>query len=107
MAASYKTQGQNAQRLLAMNETLREREDAARIDGENLRLAREEVLTLRRKVEQHGEQMAEKDRTFQVISLIPSPCHFNELAIGPERRVQSPQPRVWSSGRAKGQSEEG
>ncbi|CAG7851635.1 SubName: Full=Uncharacterized protein {ECO:0000313/EMBL:CCA70170.1} [Serendipita indica DSM 11827] len=65
MAASYKTQGQNAQRLLAMNETLREREDAARIDAENLRLAREEVAVLRRKVEQHAEQMAEKDRAFQ------------------------------------------
>jgi autophagy-related protein 16-1 len=66
MAVVYKTQGQNAQRLLAMNETLREREDAARMDGENLRLAREEVGSLRRKVDQHGEQMAEKDRAFQV-----------------------------------------
>jgi autophagy-related protein 16 len=71
MAVVYKTQGQNAQRLLAMNETLREREDAARMDGENLRLAREEVASLRRRVEQHGEQMAEKDRAFQVCPIYP------------------------------------
>lgn len=66
MAVVYKTQGQNAQRLLAMNETLREREDIARMDGENLRIAREEVSALRRRVDQHSEQMAEKDRAFQV-----------------------------------------
>jgi autophagy-related protein 16-1 len=66
MAVVYKTQGQNAQRLLAMNETLREREDIARMDGENLRVAREEIAALRRRVDQHSEQMAEKDRSFQV-----------------------------------------
>jgi len=65
MAVVYKTQGQNAQRLLAMNETLREREDQARLDGENLRQAREEITSLRRKVDQHSEQMQEKDRAFQ------------------------------------------
>lgn len=67
MAVVYKTQGQNAQRLLAMNETLREREDAARMDAENLRVAREELTVLRRRVDQHAEQMAEKDRSVQVI----------------------------------------
>ena len=66
MAVVYKTQGQNAQRLLAMNETLREREDIARMDGENLRIAREEISSLRRRVDQHSEQMVEKDRAFQV-----------------------------------------
>jgi len=66
MAMVYKTQGQNAQRLLAMNETLREREDVARMDGESLRAAREEVVVLRRRIEQHAEQLAEKDRAFQV-----------------------------------------
>ncbi|KAG8787524.1 hypothetical protein FRC15_009009 [Serendipita sp. 397] len=68
MAAVYKTQGQNAQRLLAMNETLREREDTARLDGENLRLARDEISALRRRVDQHAEQMAEKDRAFQELT---------------------------------------
>lgn len=67
MAAVYKTQGQNAQRLLAMNETLREREDAARLDAENLRLAREELSILRKRTDQHAEQLAEKDRYTQVI----------------------------------------
>ncbi|KIM34253.1 hypothetical protein M408DRAFT_325704 [Serendipita vermifera MAFF 305830] len=68
MAVVYKTQGQNAQRLLAMNETLREREDIARMDSENLRIARDEIASLRRRVEQHAEQMAEKDRSFQELT---------------------------------------
>jgi autophagy-related protein 16-1 len=65
LATVYKTQGQNAQRLLAMNETLREKEEASRIDSENLRKTKEEVAVLRKKVEQHSELMAEKDRTAQ------------------------------------------
>ena len=68
LANLYKTQGQNAQRLLSMNETLREKEELSRIDAENLRKAREEITVLRKKVEQHGELMAEKDRTVQVRS---------------------------------------
>jgi len=66
LANLYKTQGQNAQRLLSMNETLREKEELSRIDAENLRKAREEITVLRRKVDQHGELMTEKDRTVQV-----------------------------------------
>lgn len=66
MATVYKTQGQNAQRLLSMNETLREKEEFSRLDTENLRKSREEVATLKRKVDQHAELMAEKDRTVQV-----------------------------------------
>lgn len=62
----YKTQGQNAQRLLAMNETLREKEELSRVDSENLRKCRDEIAVLRKKVEQHNELMAEKDRTAQV-----------------------------------------
>lgn len=66
LATVYKTQGQNAQRLLSMNETLREKEELSRVDTENLRKARDEVAVLRKKVEQHSELMAEKDRTAQV-----------------------------------------
>jgi autophagy-related protein 16 len=66
LANLYKTQGQNAQRLLSMNETLREKEELSRIDTENLRKSREELSALRRKVDQHAELMAEKDRTVQV-----------------------------------------
>jgi autophagy-related protein 16 len=62
----YKTQGQNAQRLLAMNETLREKEEMARIESEALRKAREDISHLKRKVDQHSELMTEKDRTAQV-----------------------------------------
>ncbi|GLB36361.1 putative autophagy protein 16 (ATG16) [Lyophyllum shimeji] len=67
LATVYKTQGQNAQRLLAMNETLREKEEMSRIDAENHRKAREEIAVLKRKVDQHAEVMAEKDRTVQIL----------------------------------------
>jgi len=66
LATVYKTQGQNAQRLLSMNESLREKEELSRLDSESLRKTREEIATLRRKVDQHSELMAEKDRTVQV-----------------------------------------
>ena len=66
LATVYKTQGQNAQRLLAMNETLREKEELSRMDAENLRKTRDEIAVLRKKVDQHSELMAEKDRTAQV-----------------------------------------
>jgi autophagy-related protein 16-1 len=66
LATVYKTQGQNAQRLLSMNETLREKEELSRIDSENLRKTRDDLAVFRRKVEQHNELMAEKDRTAQV-----------------------------------------
>lgn len=66
MAAVYKTQGQNAQRLLAMNETLREKEEAARIEAEHLRRVTDELSLFRSKVDQHNELMAEKERAMQV-----------------------------------------
>ncbi|ETW87477.1 hypothetical protein HETIRDRAFT_447981 [Heterobasidion irregulare TC 32-1] len=67
LATVYKTQGQNAQRLLAMNETLREKEELSRLDSEALRKSRDEIANLRRKVDQHAEVMAEKDRTAQIL----------------------------------------
>ncbi|KAI0095306.1 ATG16-domain-containing protein [Irpex rosettiformis] len=67
LATVYKTQGQNAQRLLAMTETLREKEELSRIESENLRRARDDIHALRKKVEQHNELMSEKDRTHQVL----------------------------------------
>ena len=66
LATVYKTQGQNAQRLLSMNETLREKEELSRIDSESLRKSKDEITSLKRKVDQHSELMAEKDRTVQV-----------------------------------------
>ncbi|OJT12609.1 Protein tipD [Trametes pubescens] len=67
LATVYKTQGQNAQRLLAMNETLREKEEMSRVDSESLRKSRDEIAILRKKVEQHSELMSEKDRTAQIL----------------------------------------
>ncbi|KAG9012248.1 hypothetical protein FRB90_006744 [Tulasnella sp. 427] len=65
MAAVYKTQGQNAQRLLAMNETLREKEEVSRLAAEELRRAKDDSLVLRRKVEQHNDLMSERDDRIQ------------------------------------------
>ena len=100
LATVYKTQGQNAQRLLAMNETLREKEELSRIDSEHLRKTRDEIAVLRRKVDQHNELMAEKDRTVQVriapllvvryalTSSLPLPI------LDPPRRDQHPPARA-------------
>ncbi|TFK57413.1 ATG16-domain-containing protein [Heliocybe sulcata] len=68
LATVYKTQGQNAQRLLAMTETLREKEEMSRLDAEDLRKTRDELAVLRRKVDQHSELMAEKERTVEVLT---------------------------------------
>ncbi|KAJ3815048.1 ATG16-domain-containing protein [Lentinula lateritia] len=67
MAGVYKTQGQNTQRLLAMTETLREKEELSRVDAEALRKSKDELTILRRKVDQHNEIMTEKDRTVQIL----------------------------------------
>jgi len=67
LATVYKTQGQNAQRLLSMNETLREKEEISRIDAESLRKSKDEIAALKRKVDQHAELMTEKDRTVQIL----------------------------------------
>ncbi|KAJ3750123.1 ATG16-domain-containing protein [Lentinula detonsa] len=67
LAGVYKTQGQNTQRLLAMTETLREKEELSRVDAEALRKSKDELGILRRKVEQHSELMTEKDRTVQIL----------------------------------------
>lgn len=67
LAAVYKTQGQNAQRLLSMNETLREKEEQTRVNLEELRAVKEEVERLRRISKDHNEQIAEKNRALQVL----------------------------------------
>jgi autophagy-related protein 16 len=85
LANLYKTQGQNAQRLLSMNETLREKEELSRMDSESLRKARDELATLRRKVDQHAELMAEKDRTVQVILTIALIISLLKPSLDPQR----------------------
>ena len=69
LAAVYKTQSQNSQRLLSMNETLREKEESLRTETQNYLHASEELNALRKKVDQHKELMAEKDRTAQVFNI--------------------------------------
>lgn len=89
LASVYKTQGQNAQRLLAMNETLREKEELSRIESENLRKAREDIDRLRRKVDQHNELMMEKDRTAQVSTRLPVSNVVHDVTFaGSSRRDQ-------------------
>jgi len=64
----YKTQTQSTQRLLAMTETLREKEELSRIGADDLRRVKEDALVLRRKVEQHNELMTEKDERIQTLT---------------------------------------
>ncbi|CAE6431404.1 unnamed protein product [Rhizoctonia solani] len=67
LAAVYKTQGQNAQRLLSMNETLREKEEQTRLNLEELRHAKDELERLRKVTKDHKEQIEEKNRALQVL----------------------------------------
>ncbi|ELU43248.1 ATG16 domain-containing protein [Rhizoctonia solani AG-1 IA] len=68
LAAVYKTQGQNAQRLLSMNETLREKEEQTRLNLEELRHTKEELERLRKITKDHKEQIEEKNRALQVLT---------------------------------------
>ncbi|PLW17911.1 hypothetical protein PCASD_08806 [Puccinia coronata f. sp. avenae] len=67
LATVYKTQGQNAQRLLVMNEALREREERSRAEVEETRLLRVEAARLRERVASHAEVMREKERNVQIL----------------------------------------
>ena len=87
----HKQQNQYTLRLLSMNETLREKEELARAESDQLRKVRDEVATLRRKVDQHNELMSEKDRTAQV-RLHCLDLFFSHRTTFPDptRRVTSP-----------------
>ncbi|MBW0469590.1 hypothetical protein O181_009305 [Austropuccinia psidii MF-1] len=67
LSSVYKTQNQNAQRLLVMNEALRERDERSRSEGEELRLLKIEVARLRERVANHSEVMREKERNVQIL----------------------------------------
>jgi len=68
LAAVYKTQSQNAQRLLVLTETLRESDDRARVEGEELRTLRLEVEKLSRKAEDAQALKREKERTIEKLT---------------------------------------
>ena len=82
-----------------MNETLREKEELSRIDAENLRKTKEDLTIFRRKVDQHAELMAEKDRTVQVRTTMLRPSTFTYLLPSlypdPARRDQHLATRAW------------
>lgn len=101
LANLYKTQGQNAQRLLSMNETLREKEEVSRIDSENLRKVKDEIAALRVKVGQHAELMAEKDRTIQVSQT--QICRYQSVSLNYRFRYSMTKlvQHFWNSVRLK------
>lgn len=71
-----------------MNETLREKEEAIRIESESLRKAHDELGGLRKRVDQHNELMTEKDRTVQVsfeLALTLAHNLTTRCAIDPQR----------------------
>lgn len=100
LATVYKTQGQNAQRLLAMNETLREKEEISRLDSESLRKSRDEIAALRKKVDQHNELMIEKDRTAQVRTLYWTVMLCSDQPFARSSTTRS-APYSWSSLRSR------
>ncbi|KDN48461.1 ATG16-domain-containing protein [Tilletiaria anomala UBC 951] len=67
LAELYKTQSQNAQRLLVLNETLRERQDVGKASDDELRALRGEQERLQRAAQDAREALGEKDRTIQIL----------------------------------------
>ena len=74
ITAAYKTQSQNAQRLLVLTETLREGEERSRDEGEQLRGLRSEVDRLSRKVEEAREVKKEKEKAIEVGTTSANPA---------------------------------
>lgn len=69
LATLYKTQSQNAQRLLLLNEQLRDRDEKEREAGDSSRRTVDELVRLRRKEEDLRGAMIEKDKMIQVSTL--------------------------------------
>ncbi|ETS65186.1 hypothetical protein PaG_00251 [Moesziomyces aphidis] len=67
VATLYKTQGQNAQRLLLMNESHREKEDEARRQSELLAKLQIDHEKLRRQADDLTHAVGEKDRGIQIL----------------------------------------
>ncbi|KAN0062908.1 hypothetical protein ACQY0O_004729 [Thecaphora frezii] len=67
IATLYKTQGQNAQRLLLMNETLREREDECRRQADEIARLTREHERLKRSAEDLQNVVGEKEKMIQVL----------------------------------------
>ncbi|SPO31241.1 uncharacterized protein UTRI_05952_B [Ustilago trichophora] len=67
VATLYKTQGQNAQRLLLMSESHREKEEEARRQSELLAQLQLDHEKLKRQAEDLGHAVGEKDRGIQIL----------------------------------------
>lgn len=67
LATLYKTQSQNAQRLLDLNEQIQSRSERDREQGEESRKVNEEVVRLRRKEEDLRGVVGEKDKMIQML----------------------------------------
>ncbi|PWY99317.1 autophagy protein 16, partial [Testicularia cyperi] len=67
VATLYKTQGQNAQRLLLMNESLREKEHESRTLAETLSRLQAEHEKIRRQADDLGNVVGEKERSIQIL----------------------------------------
>ena len=65
LASLYKTQSQNAQRLLLLTETLRDTEDRARAESEQLRSVRLELERVTRKIDDATNATKEKEKAIQ------------------------------------------
>lgn len=67
VAVLYKTQGQNAQRLLLMNETLREKEQESLHRSELLTRLQADHDRLQRQAEDYANVIGEKERGIQIL----------------------------------------
>lgn len=67
MATLYKTQGQNAQRLLLMSESHREKEEEARRQSEALAKLQLDHEKLKRQADDLAHAVGEKDRGIQIL----------------------------------------
>ncbi len=93
-----------------MNETLREKEELSRVDAENLRKYRDEIVVLRKKVEQHSELMAEKDHTAQVslrVGRQTATNMYERCVLDPTRRDQHSAARARPDRRAQPEPDKG
>ncbi|CAG8485733.1 12339_t:CDS:10 [Ambispora leptoticha] len=66
-ATLYKTQGQNAQRLVDLNDVLRKSEETAKKNNEEIQRLTETNTTLMKKVESQTLALGEKDVTIQIL----------------------------------------
>lgn len=67
MATLYKTQSQNAQRLLVLNEQVRNKDEREREQSEETRKSNDELIRLKRKEEDLRGVVGEKDKMIQLL----------------------------------------